>query len=53
MPQPPQEYEDDLIVAVKKPNETEWTFTAYDTSNQPDNELPPHPEPKSHSRRGR
>ena len=30
MPQPPQEYEDDLIVAVKKPNESEWTVKAYD-----------------------
>ena len=30
MPQPPEEYEDNLIIAVKKPHETEWTVKAYE-----------------------
>ena len=30
MPQPPAEYQDDLIIAVKRPEETEWTVKAYD-----------------------
>ena len=45
----PPEYEDDLIIGVKQPGSTEWTFTAYDTSNQPDQGLPPAPTP--HQRR--
>ena len=49
-PQVPEEYQDDLVIGVKQPNSTEWTFTAYDVSNQPDQGLPPHPAPK---RRGR
>ena len=47
----PPEYQDDLVIGVKPAGSTEWTFTAYDTSNQPDQGLPPHPQPKS--RRGR
>jgi hypothetical protein len=50
------------VIGVKPAGSTEWTFTAYDVSNQPGNELPsvparpdqglpPSPEPKS--RRGR
>ncbi|MGA8763190.1 MAG: hypothetical protein WB562_10025 [Candidatus Sulfotelmatobacter sp.] len=50
MPQPPQEYEDDLIVAVKKPNETEWTVKAYDPSLYPDQGPQPTPQSQSHSR---
>jgi hypothetical protein len=49
IPTPPG-HEDDLIVGVKKPNSDVWTFTAYDVSNKPDHELPPHAQPK---RRGR
>ena len=45
----PPEYQDDLVIGVKQPNSTEWTFTAYDTSNSPDQGLPPTPTP--HSRR--
>ena len=45
VPVPPQ-YQESLIVGVKQPNSTEWTFTAYDTSLTPGHELPPHPEPK-------
>ena len=47
MPEPPQEYENDLIVAVKKPNETEWTVKAYDPSLYPDQG----PQPTPHQRR--
>ena len=50
-PAVPPEYQDDLVIGVKQAGSTEWTFTAYDTSNQPDQGLPPHPQPKS--RRGR
>jgi hypothetical protein len=53
----PPEYEDDLVIAVKQPGSTDWTVTAYDVSNrpdnslpsvpaQPDNTLPPTPQPK-------
>ncbi len=45
-PAVPPEYQDDLVIGVKQPNSTEWTFTAYDLSNQPDQGLPPHPSPK-------
>ena len=48
MPEPPQEYENDLIVAVKKPNETEWTVKAYDPSLYPDQGGP---QPTPHQRR--
>ena len=51
MPQPPAEYQDDLIIAVKRPEETEWTVKAYDPSLHPDQGPVPHPEP--HSRRSR
>ena len=47
----PPEYEDDLIVGVKAAGSTEWTFTAYDLSNQPDQGLPPHPAPTKRGRR--
>ena len=49
-PTVPPEYNDDLIIGVKRAGSTEWTFTAYDTSNKPDQGLPPHPEPKSRRR---
>ena len=51
MPQPPQEYEDDLIVAVKKPNESEWTVKAYDPALYPDQGPQPTPHSRSRSRR--
>ena len=50
-PTVPPEYNDDLIIGVKPAGSTEWTFTAYDTSNKPDQGLPPHPEPHSRRRR--
>jgi hypothetical protein len=34
----PPEYEDDLVIGVKQPGSTEWTFTAYDV--QPDQGQP-------------
>jgi hypothetical protein len=49
-PTVPPEYQDDLVVGVKRAGSTEWTFTAYDTSNKPDNELPPHAQPKGRRR---
>jgi hypothetical protein len=45
-PAVPPQYQDDLVIGVKAAGSTEWTFTAYDTSNQPDQGLPPHPAPK-------
>ena len=59
IPVPPQ-YAESLVVGVKQPNSTEWTFTAYDTSltpghelpqpgGQPDQGLPPQPQPHSTS----
>ena len=50
-PAVPPQYEDDLVIGVKPAGSTEWTFTAYDTSNKPDQGLPPHPEPHKRSRR--
>ena len=44
IPVPPQ-YQEDLVIGVKPAGSTTWTFTAYDTSNQPDQGLPPTPEP--------
>ena len=52
MPQPPAEYQDDLIIAVKRPEETEWTVKAYDPDLSVDNK-PPQPAPEPHSRRSR
>ena len=49
-PTVPPEYQDELVIGVKPAGSTEWTFTAYDTSNRPDQGLPPHPEPKSRRR---
>ena len=49
MPQPPEEYADELIIAEKKPNETEWTVKAYDPNLKPDQGPTPTPEP--HKRR--
>ena len=46
----PEEYQDDLVIGVKQPGSTEWTFTAYDTSNRPDQGLPPTPTPHSRHR---
>ena len=51
MPQPPAEYQDDLIIAVKRPEETEWTVKAYDPDLKPDTGPVPHPEPHKRSRR--
>ena len=51
MPQPPAEYEDNLIIAVKKPNEAEWTVKAYDPALKPDTGPVPNPEPHKRSRR--
>ena len=34
----PPEYQDDLVIGVKQPGSTEWTFTAYDV--QPDQGQP-------------
>ena len=48
MPQPPADYADDTIVAVKRPDE-EWVVKAYEDV-QPDQGLPPHPSPKSRRR---
>jgi hypothetical protein len=45
IPVPPQ-YSESLVVGVKQPNSTEWTFTAYDTSLTPGHELPEHAAPK-------
>ena len=28
----PDEYEDDLVIGVKQPGSTDWTFTAYDVA---------------------
>ena len=42
MPEPPEEYKDNLIVAVRKPNETDWTVKAYDDVT-PGQGLPPVP----------
>ena len=50
MPQPPAEYQDDLIIAVKKPNETEWTVKAYEDV-KPDTGPVPNPEPHKRGRR--
>ena len=47
----PEEYQDDLVIGVKQPGSTEWTFTAYDTSNRPDQGLPPTPTPHQQRRR--
>ena len=49
-PAVPPQYEDDLVIGVKPAGSSEWTFTAYDTSNKPDQGLPPHPEPKGRRR---
>lgn len=62
IPVPPQ-YQESLVVGVKQPNSTEWTFTAYDTSltpghplptppAQPDQGLPPTPTPHQAPRPG-
>ena len=45
IPVPPQ-YQDDLVIGVKQPGSTEWTFTAYDV--QPDQGQP---SPTPHRRR--
>jgi hypothetical protein len=45
LPEPPPEYADKTIVAVKRPNEP-WTITAYDSGAGIDNSLPPAPAPK-------
>ena len=45
----PPEYQDDLVIGVKPAGSTDWTFTAYDTSNSPDQGLPPAPTPYGRS----
>jgi hypothetical protein len=45
-PAVPPQYQDDLVVGVKRAGSSEWTFTAYDTSNKPDQGLPPTATPK-------
>ena len=45
LPDPPSQYEDKVIVAIKKPDEP-WKATAYDAETFPDNELPATPAPK-------
>jgi hypothetical protein len=45
LPEPPPEYSDKVVVAVKRPD-GEWQITAYDPDTLPDNALPPAPEPK-------
>ena len=42
LPELPSEYADDLIIAVHKPGDAEWTVTAYPVG--PDQGLPPHPD---------
>ena len=44
IPVPPA-YQEDLVIGVKQPNSTEWTFTAYDVNARPGQGLPPHPQP--------
>ena len=46
LPEVPAEYADKVIVAIKRPNVTEWTVKAYDVDSGIDNSLPPAPEPK-------
>ena len=46
LPEVPEEYADKVIVAIKRPNVTEWTVKAYDPNSGIDNSLPPAPEPK-------
>jgi hypothetical protein len=46
LPPIPPEYADKVIVAIKRPNVTEWTVKAYDVNSGIDNSLPPAPEPK-------
>lgn len=45
LPDPPPQYADKVIVAVKKPDEP-WKATAFEVDDFPDNELPPAPQPK-------
>ena len=42
----PEPYDDKVIVAIKRPDVTEWRVTAYDADSFPDQGLPPAPEPK-------
>jgi hypothetical protein len=42
----PEPYDDKVIVAIKRPDVTEWRVTAYDVDSGIDNSLPPAPEPK-------
>jgi hypothetical protein len=42
----PEPYDDKIIVAIKRPDVTEWRVTAYDVDSGIDNSLPPAPEPK-------
>ena len=45
LPDPPPQYADKVVVAVKKPDEP-WKATAFEVDDFPDNELPPAPQPK-------
>jgi hypothetical protein len=42
----PEPYDDKVIVAIKRPDVTEWRVTAYDAGSFPSQGLPPTPEPK-------
>lgn len=48
LPEPPPDHADDIIVAVHRPGQ-EWVVKAYDNV-QPDQGLPPHPDPKGRRR---
>ena len=48
MPEPPPDHADDIIVAVHRPGQ-EWVVKAYDNV-QPDQGLPPTPQPKQYRR---
>ena len=49
-PEIPDEFDDDLVIAVKQPGSDDWTYSAYTV--QPDQGQPT-PTPQSTSRRGR
>ena len=42
----PEPYDDKVIVAIKRPDVTEWRVTAYDAATFPSQGLPDTPEPK-------
>ena len=46
IPEPPADYADDVVVAIKQPGE-EWVIKAYEQDTRPDQGLPPTPAPKA------